>query len=113
MDDITVIKLTRGSEIVGRHVPNPLNSNVILDDALNIIMQPTQDGRVQIGLAPITLAIEPETGKTGHRVEFPPADIMIDGPAAPLVAEVYHKATSRIEIASVVPSNVRSINKHP
>ena len=31
---------------------------------------------MQIGLAPITLSIEPELGKTGHRVELDPADIL-------------------------------------
>ena len=59
MDDIIVVKLTKGAELVGRHVSNPLNSKVVLDDALNVLMQPTEDGRVQIGLAPITLSIAP------------------------------------------------------
>ena len=72
MDDIIVVKLTKGAEIIGCHVPNPLNSKIILSDALNVLMQPTEDGRVQIGLARITLSIEPELGKTGHRVELDP-----------------------------------------
>ena len=41
MDDIIVVKLTKGAELVGRHVSNPLNSKVVLDDALNVLMQPT------------------------------------------------------------------------
>ena len=119
MEDIIVIKLTKGAEIVGHHVVNPLNSKIVLDDALNVLMQPTEDGRVQIGLAPISFSIVTDSGKTGHLIEIDAADILTSGRPVPAVEEAYRQATSRIEVAHTVPTargasrpnNIQPINR--
>ncbi|MGH9892586.1 MAG: hypothetical protein ACREA0_11480 [bacterium] len=103
MTDIAIIKLVSGAEIIGRRASNPMNAHVLLEEALSVLMRPTEDGRVQIGLLPLSLSIAVEPGQTGHPAEIYPEHILAHGAPTEEVASAYRQATSRLEIASALP----------
>lgn len=105
MEDITVIKLTSGIEIIGRQRQGtPVG---YLEDALNVLVRQTEDGRVHFGLGPITASIAPAPGSVGHCVEIPTGDILTYGPPVKEIEGLYRQVTSRIEVARVVPMGVK------
>lgn len=106
MDDVIVIKLTSGIEIIGRQAPNtPVG---YLEDALNVLVRQTEDGQVHFGLGPITASIAPAPGSVGHAVEIALHDIMACGPPIVELEGLYRQVTSRIVVSSAMPGKRRA-----
>lgn len=103
MEDIVIIKLITGAEIIGRCVSNPMNQHIQLEDALNVLVRPTEGDQVQIGFAPVSMSIAVESGDTGHPVEIYPEHILTHGKPTEAVERTYRQITSRVEIARAMP----------